>query len=116
MIAGSREFQSKPTNKDDYEKQITIAMVMDPSSVVPSSGLARALSSARRRGTETESKYRTIAKNEIERHASKGHSFEKHLAKWIVTFFTKMKYESAEDMGLLALQPRFSEIRPMAFY
>lgn len=115
-IAGSREFQPKSGSKDEYEKQITIAMIMDPSSVLPSSGLARALSSARRRGTETESKYRTITKQEIERHASKGHAYEKHLAKWIVTFFAKMHYEAGDRKGLLAQEPRFSEIRPMPFY
>lgn len=69
-------------------------MVMDPSCVVPSSGLARALSGAKRRGTETESRYVIIRKDDIERNAIKGHPFEKQLAKWIVTFFAKMQYET----------------------
>jgi len=65
--------------------------------------------------SQTESRYKTLSKHEVEQRVREGSAIETSLSKWILQFFKFMNY-TAQDRGLLAYRPRFSEIRPMQFY
>lgn len=126
VVASSREMKqpgqsgSRPL---EYEKQITVAMVMDPDSLHPSSSIRKQIAVNIKNvnvlnfgaGGQTESRYKTLSKHEIESRVRDGQAIESSLSKWILQFFKFMSYTN-NNRGLLVNQPRFSEIRPMALY
>ena len=96
-------------------------MVMDPESLHPTSLIRKQITQNAKQisslnfgvGSQTESRYKTLSKHEIESRIRDGQSVESSLCKWIVQFFKVMNYQSLENRGLLVNMPRFSEIRPM---
>ena len=93
------------------EKQITVAMVMDPESLEPQAALRKQMEvSLKKQGLFGEEydngqKSRTINKREAEEIP-----IEKLLSKWVGSFLKCMN-----NGGLLQNTPRFSEIRPNIF-
>lgn len=97
-------------------------MVMDPESLHPTSNIRKQISQVAKSGasglnfgagSQTESRYKTLSKHEIESRIRDGQAIENSFSKWIVQFFKIMNYQNLENRGLLVNMPRFSEIRPM---
>ena len=80
-----------PSKDFEYEKQITVAMVMDPDSLHPSSQIRKQIAANMKNvnvlnycAGQTESRYKTLTKHELESRVREGQAVEQSLSKWIL--------------------------------